>query len=230
MKQIRKRLTYANVMSSIAVFLVVGGATAFAALGKNTVGTKQLKKNAVNTAKLKKNAVSTNKIRNNAINGGKVVDGSLTGADLKLDSIGTVPSAKNAETANVAQFAGQLTGRKIFFRVPPGTAETEVLNVGGLVLRASCSAGGALSVEAESTIPQAFLQADSTDDTGTETGNTSADPGDVEAFVVTPVEFEQGFVWYAAPNGSVVSVQWQADEDQPAAVNNCVFAGTAQQG
>ena len=31
MKQIRKRLTYANVMSSIAVFLVLGGATAFAA-------------------------------------------------------------------------------------------------------------------------------------------------------------------------------------------------------
>ena len=48
MKQIRKRLTYANVMSSIAVFLVIGGATAFAAgLAKNSVGTKQLKKNAV---------------------------------------------------------------------------------------------------------------------------------------------------------------------------------------
>jgi hypothetical protein len=63
--QIRKRLTYANVMSSIAVFLVLGGATAFAAtqLGKNTVGTKQLKKNAVT--------------------GVKVKDGSLTAADFK---------------------------------------------------------------------------------------------------------------------------------------------------
>jgi hypothetical protein len=38
MKSVRKRLTYANVMSSIAVFLVLGGATALAAgsLGKNT--------------------------------------------------------------------------------------------------------------------------------------------------------------------------------------------------
>jgi hypothetical protein len=54
-KQIRKRLTYANVMSSIAVFLVLGGATALAAnqLGKNTVGTKQLKKNSVTSAKVK---------------------------------------------------------------------------------------------------------------------------------------------------------------------------------
>ena len=59
MKSIRKRLTYANVMSSIAVFLVVGGATALAAgqLGKNTVGSKQLKKNAVTSAKVKNNSL-----------------------------------------------------------------------------------------------------------------------------------------------------------------------------
>jgi len=51
---LRKRLTYANVMSSVAVFLALGGA-AFAAaqLPKNSVGTKQLKKNAVNSAKIK---------------------------------------------------------------------------------------------------------------------------------------------------------------------------------
>jgi hypothetical protein len=42
-------------MSSIAVFFVLGGATAFAAaqLGSNTVGTKQLKKNAVVSSKVK---------------------------------------------------------------------------------------------------------------------------------------------------------------------------------
>jgi hypothetical protein len=42
-------------MSSIAVFLIVGGATALAAiqLEKNSVGTKQLKKNAVVSSKVK---------------------------------------------------------------------------------------------------------------------------------------------------------------------------------
>ena len=57
MKHIRTRLTYANVMSSIAVFLVLGGA-AFAAvqLPKNSVGTKQLQKEAVSLAKIKKSA------------------------------------------------------------------------------------------------------------------------------------------------------------------------------
>ncbi|HJZ36774.1 MAG TPA: hypothetical protein VJ204_10950 [Solirubrobacterales bacterium] len=56
MKPLRRRLTYANVMSSIAVFLVLAGGTAFAAsqLGKESVGTKQLAKEAVSLAKIKK--------------------------------------------------------------------------------------------------------------------------------------------------------------------------------
>jgi hypothetical protein len=69
-KQIRKRLTFANVMSSLAVFLVLGGATAFAA---SKIGTSQLKANAVTSGKIKKNAVT----------GAKVKDGSLTAKDLK---------------------------------------------------------------------------------------------------------------------------------------------------
>jgi hypothetical protein len=49
------RLTYANVIATLALFLALGGATAFAAstLGKNSVGTRQLKKNAVTGAKVK---------------------------------------------------------------------------------------------------------------------------------------------------------------------------------
>ncbi|HEX6455641.1 MAG TPA: hypothetical protein VF009_03880 [Solirubrobacterales bacterium] len=89
MKQLRKRLTYANVMSSIAVFLVIGGATAFAALGKNTVGTKQLKKNAVV--------------------GSKVKNGSLTGVDIQTSTLGTVPSATNAVHAKTADSASHAT-------------------------------------------------------------------------------------------------------------------------
>jgi hypothetical protein len=50
----RRHLTYANVMSSIAVFLVLGGgAYAATQLPKNSVGTRQLKKNAVTSAKVK---------------------------------------------------------------------------------------------------------------------------------------------------------------------------------
>ncbi len=97
MEFLRRRLTYANVMSSVAVFLVLAGGTAFAAakLGKNTVGTKQLKNNAVTAAKVKANAIT----------GAKVKDGSLTGSDINLGSLGVVPNAASANSAKTAESA-----------------------------------------------------------------------------------------------------------------------------
>lgn len=89
MKQIRKRLTYANVMSSIAVFLVLGGATAIAA---KKIGSNEIKSNAITTGKIKKNAVTTAKIKKDAV----------TGAKVKESTLGQVPSAANA--ANFEKF------------------------------------------------------------------------------------------------------------------------------
>ncbi len=101
MKFMRKRLTYANVMSSLAVFLILGGATAVAAnqLGKKSVGAKQLKANAITTAKIKKEAVTNKKLKAGAVDGSKVKDGSLTGADINASTLGTVPNATNATNA-----------------------------------------------------------------------------------------------------------------------------------
>jgi len=115
MRQIRKQMTYANVMSTIAVFLLLGGATAFAAskLGKNSVGTKQLRAHSVTAAKLKKNsvtgkkvrdnaittskiadnAITTSKIADNAITTSKIADGTVTGAKVQAATLGTVPNA-----------------------------------------------------------------------------------------------------------------------------------------
>ncbi len=55
MKRLRGKLTYANVMVTILAFVVLCGGAAVAAdqLGKNTVGTKQLKRGAVTSAKVK---------------------------------------------------------------------------------------------------------------------------------------------------------------------------------
>lgn len=142
MKQIRKRLTYANVMSSIAVFLILGGATAFAAakLGKNTVGTKQLKNNAV----------TTNKIKNGAVTTAKLKDGAVTGAKVNLGSLGKVPSAAsadNATNATNAANANTVNGQaisKVSFRTANETGVVgpqTVFSGSGLVITATCTAG-----------------------------------------------------------------------------------------
>jgi hypothetical protein len=74
-KLIRKRLTYANVMSSIAVFLLLGGTTAIAA---KKIGTGQLKAGAVTTGKIKKGAVKKGKIANGAVSTAKLANDAVT--------------------------------------------------------------------------------------------------------------------------------------------------------
>ena len=54
LKKLRLQLTYANVVSSAALFLALGGVSyAAVALPKNSVGAKQIKTNAVTGAKVK---------------------------------------------------------------------------------------------------------------------------------------------------------------------------------
>lgn len=117
MTSIRKRLTYANVMSSIAVFLVLGGATAFAA---SKIGSNQLKANSVTTAKIKKNAVTTAKIKKNAV----------TGAKVKESTLGEVPSAN---------LANNLTGYKPFSGSGAENTMTTLLSTGQFDVVGICS-------------------------------------------------------------------------------------------
>jgi hypothetical protein len=71
MHRIRGRLTYANVISSLALFLVLAGGTAFAAsgLGKNSVGAKQLRPDSVTAAKIKDGAITPSDLSSSAKTG-----------------------------------------------------------------------------------------------------------------------------------------------------------------
>jgi len=83
MRKARAKLSYSNVVSTVCLFLILGGG-AYAAthLPKNSVGPRQL--------------------RRNAVNGAKVKNRSLTGADLR----GSVADAIHAEQADGATTAG----------------------------------------------------------------------------------------------------------------------------
>jgi hypothetical protein len=66
MRRVRAHLSYANVMATIAVFIALGG-TSYAALGRNSVGERQIRPKAVGTSELKSRAVSSSKIRPGAV-------------------------------------------------------------------------------------------------------------------------------------------------------------------
>jgi hypothetical protein len=109
----RPPLTYANVASSIALFLVLTGGAAYALDGSNTVfsddivdgevKTPDITNAAVVTDKLAQAAVTSGKVKNDNLTGGDVADESLTGldvafntlkgADIDESTLGQVPSA-----------------------------------------------------------------------------------------------------------------------------------------
>jgi hypothetical protein len=113
-------------MSSLAVFLLLGGATAFAA---TKIGANELKANSVKTGKIVKeavvagkikngavittklgpaavtnekiadNAVTTTKIADSAVTTSKIANDAVTGAKVNESTLGTVPSATRATEA-----------------------------------------------------------------------------------------------------------------------------------
>lgn len=137
MKQIRKRLTYANVMSSIAVFLMLGGATAIAA---KKIGKNQIKANAITAGKIKKNAVTTAKLKNRAVTKAKLADGSVdfakfaTGSSVIATASGGPVAANGAATVDIP-----LTGTTSF------TPQAGVLNQLNVEVRGNLARTGASS-------------------------------------------------------------------------------------
>jgi hypothetical protein len=96
----KPRLSYANVIATLALFVALSGAAwAVARLPRNSVGAKQLRKSAVTTAKIKNEAVTAAKIRK----------GTIDGSRLNLSNIGTVPSAKSAGDAQMLGAAAPAT-------------------------------------------------------------------------------------------------------------------------
>ncbi len=64
---LRQRLSYANVMSTLCLFLLLGGVAYAATLPRNSVGTRQLKPRAVNNSDIRGNAVTSGKVRNGTL-------------------------------------------------------------------------------------------------------------------------------------------------------------------
>lgn len=113
MKRFLPRLTYANVVSTLCLFLLVGGASAFAAtkLAKNSVGATQIKKNAVVTAKIKNAAVTTSKLANNAVTSGKLADAAVTNSKLADAAVTSGKLADNAVTTSKLSDNAVTTGK-----------------------------------------------------------------------------------------------------------------------
>jgi hypothetical protein len=147
--QRRRRLSYANVMSTIAVFLVVAGGSAFAAsLAANSVNSKTVKDNSLKSLDLKDNkAVSTD----------DVIDASLTGADVDESTLAQVPDAAKLQGRGAASFLSSNV-----YKAESAVAAGTSLGDGTQVISQACNpgdvllSGGPANINATTTLLESF--------------------------------------------------------------------------
>jgi hypothetical protein len=93
--RLRRHLTYANAMASIAVFVALGGVSYAAA----TINGNSIVKRTIGAGKLKNGTLTSNQVKQNG----------LTGSVIDESSLATVPSAQTAASATMATSATSAT-------------------------------------------------------------------------------------------------------------------------
>lgn len=99
MKSRLPKLSYSNVIATIALFIALGGAAVAAGLPRNSVGANQLKRGAVTAAKLKKAAVTSGKLSPKSVIAGKLGPNAVLPGNI---GNGAITSAKIGAGAVIA--------------------------------------------------------------------------------------------------------------------------------
>ena len=219
-------LSPTTVIALIALFAAIGGGSAIALEGRNSVDSGDIRNGQVKKQDIRKNAVRSVKVKNN----------NLRGADINESTLGQVPSAANADNAANAANAGTVNGMTI---VPINHRSGDVTDavlatINGLTLRVSC-AGGAETITATTTetgaeISAISADASAADGSATAVRNQFDDTFSTgETFAVGPdggaASDRQYTVTYSSPSGANVVATFVTEDD--IGTNNCVVSGNA---
>lgn len=186
----KPRFTYANVVSTLALFITLTGASAYAAskLAPRSVGEPQLRPGAVTAEKIRKAAVTAPKIKPAAIKQGKLADGSVTAAKLTLNSVTSGSLGANSVTNE---------------KIAPDAVTGDKVNESTLSQVPSASKAD-FATAAESANPVAFahVSAEATLDSNLSKNITSVSPGSLGGIYCIEVS---GF----NPRGAQVTPQFE---------------------
>jgi hypothetical protein len=227
---LRQRPSPAMVVAFVALCVALAG-TASALPGKNrvkkddiaraAVRAQHIYSNAVRTKHIRARNVTRSKIARRAINSDLVGQDALTGENVVESSLGTVPNASKVNNRSVERFG---------WIVPPGTGPTDVLNLNGLKITASCPAGTPppLSVTATTSVSGSVIHSGGaySNTAAYHRGDEAFDVGDVFDMLANAQSASDdlaGTLTYVRPDGEVVTVTYLAERRLSA----CVFAGSA---
>src|SRR5205807_10645618 len=83
-RQLRRRLTFANVCSLLALVVALGTGGAYAA---NTIGSSDIIDESIQSVDLKNGEVKTDDLAPSAVNSGKIQDGHVLGIDIAAGAV-----------------------------------------------------------------------------------------------------------------------------------------------
>lgn len=107
LRAVLRRLTYANVIATLALFLALGGGAVWAANKQGAkIGTGKLKPNAVTAGKIKANAVTQAKIRENAVTNAKIREGAVSLGKIAAGTFVVGTSTSSPAAVNGASAVG----------------------------------------------------------------------------------------------------------------------------
>jgi hypothetical protein len=96
---VRQRLSYSNVIATMALFIALGGVAVAAGLPRNSVGPNQLKRGAVTAAKIRKQAVTAAKLAPQSVINGKLAANSVGPGNIGNGAVTTAKLAKGSVIA-----------------------------------------------------------------------------------------------------------------------------------
>ena len=178
MKNLKRHLNVANVLSAIALFVALSGVTYAATAAKNSVKTKSIAKGAVTTPKLKNLAVTSGKLGNgavisskigaSAVGGNQIADGSVrsvelgggvvTNAKIQNGAVSDAKLANNAVTSSKINAEAVTTGKLGNESVTGAKLSASILgqlvkNVSYVTAKSAKNSGSENAAEATATCP-----------------------------------------------------------------------------
>jgi hypothetical protein len=146
--KIRPRLSSAHLIAVAALVFAIGGGSALALTGKNTVRSDDIVNGQVKTADLGKKSVKQGKLAANSVKSGKVVDDSLTGTDINEGTLvcAGIPNADCSadDTVEGAGAAPAPSGVTVFNDLATGGSPVS-RSVAGFTLNVDANCAGTIT-------------------------------------------------------------------------------------
>jgi hypothetical protein len=162
-----RRLTYSNVIATLALFVALGG-TGYAAtqltgddIKNNSLSSEDIKNKSLTGGDVKDkslagtdvkdgtiagrdiatNAVTGSHVAPETLSGTNIAPDALTGADIAEGGLGPVPNADKVDGQDASDFVPQEKLRADVARLNPGETK-QLVTIGSLVFTATCTEGG----------------------------------------------------------------------------------------